>query len=366
MELMKESIWNKFKKINMLTSNKYSSYYKVKNINTGNYFGVKEINKHKFKQFYNYDISINKTNIKYLENEIKFENYYYETEEYLYLIMELGICNLKEYLNIRKDKLSIEEIKDILFQLNKYLKQNKCLKLSHILLSSNNLNSLEIKILNYSKIINKKEELIDINNLGKLIHYILFKQYPNDILLKVKNENLNNLLNEILNNKSYSWKEYFNHPFFNEEKEKKYENNFNYLCEKHSLLFDSYCDTCKYNICSSCLNQHHSHKIILFECIEFNQLELNQIQKSIEKFEVYINKFKYYLKKIKEKDYLVYDTNDNYKSYYMDYISNFISIQNSINLFNIIEYIICEYDIKEDILYQILNCYEEAKKNIHG
>ena len=72
------------------------------------------------------------------------------------------------------------------------------------MLSSNNLNSLEIKILNYSKIINKKEELNEINNLGKLIHYILFKQYPNDKLLKVKNENLNNLLNEILNNKSYS------------------------------------------------------------------------------------------------------------------------------------------------------------------
>ena len=63
--------------------------------------------------------------------------------------MELGICNLKEYLNIRKDKLSIEEIKDILFQLNKYLQQNKSLKLSHILLYSNDINSLEIKILNY-------------------------------------------------------------------------------------------------------------------------------------------------------------------------------------------------------------------------
>ena len=198
---------------------------------------MKEINKHKFKQFYNYDISINKTNIKYLENEIKFENDYYETEEYLYLIMELGICNLKEYLNIRKDTLSIEEIKDILFQLNKYLKQNKCLKLSHILLSSNNLNSLEIKILNYSKILNKKEESFKINNLGKLIYYILFKKYPNDTLLKVKNENLNNLLNEMLNNENYSWENYLTHPFFNEERKKKlyYENNFNYLCEKHSI-----------------------------------------------------------------------------------------------------------------------------------
>ena len=107
MKVIKDNIWDKFKKIQILSSNDYSSYYKVKNINTGNYFGVKEINKQKFKKFYNYDISIN-PNIKYLENEVKFENYYYETEQYLYLIMELGICNLKEYLNIRKDKLLIE------------------------------------------------------------------------------------------------------------------------------------------------------------------------------------------------------------------------------------------------------------------
>ena len=53
---MKESIWNKFKKINILNLNEYSSYYKVKNINTGKYFGMKEINKYKFKKFYNYDI----------------------------------------------------------------------------------------------------------------------------------------------------------------------------------------------------------------------------------------------------------------------------------------------------------------------
>ena len=60
---MKESILKKFKKINILSSNNYSSYYKVKNINTGKYFGMKEINKYKFKKLYNYDISINKTNI---------------------------------------------------------------------------------------------------------------------------------------------------------------------------------------------------------------------------------------------------------------------------------------------------------------
>ena len=61
---------------------------------------------------------------------------------------------------------------------------------------------MEIKILNYSKILNEKEELYEINGLGKLIYYMLFNKYHSDILLKVENENLNNLLNEILNNKS--------------------------------------------------------------------------------------------------------------------------------------------------------------------
>ena len=248
----------------------------MKNINTGNYFGVKEINKQKLKKLYNYDMLINKRNIKYEENEVKFENYYFENEEYIYLIMELGICNLKDYLYMKKDLLLIEEIKDILFQLNKYLKHNKSLKLSHILLYSKDINSLEIKILNYSKILNKKEESFNIYNLGKLIYYILYRKYPNDELLKVKNENLNNLIYEMLNNENYSWENYFKHPFFYEERKKKlyYENNFNYLCEIHSIKFNSYCDTCKYNICYKCLNLHNSHKIIPFKLIGFNISEL--------------------------------------------------------------------------------------------
>ena len=60
MKVIKDNIWNKFKKIEILSSNKYSSYYKVKNINTGNYFGIKEINKKNFKKLYNYDILIMK------------------------------------------------------------------------------------------------------------------------------------------------------------------------------------------------------------------------------------------------------------------------------------------------------------------
>ena len=42
MEVINENIWNKYKKINTIFSNNYGSFYKVKNINTGNYFGLKK------------------------------------------------------------------------------------------------------------------------------------------------------------------------------------------------------------------------------------------------------------------------------------------------------------------------------------
>ena len=51
----------------------------------------------------------------------------------------------------------------------------------------------------------------------------------------------------MLNNENYSWENYFKHPFFYEERQRKlyYENNFNYLCEKHSIKLNSYCYKCK-------------------------------------------------------------------------------------------------------------------------
>ena len=372
MEVINENIWNKYKKINTIISNNYSSFYKVKNINTGNYFGIKEINKEQFKKYYGYDISINKINVNYSENEVKMENYYYENQEYLYLIMELGICNLKEYLNIRKDLLSIGEIKEILFQINQYLQQNKnkFLKLSQILLYSNNINSLKIKILNYSKILNIKQESYDIYNLGKLIYYIIFKKYPDDKLLEVENEKLNNLIIEMLkNNNKFSWEEYFNHPFFLEERLKKInnDNNYNYLCEKHSIIFNAYCENCNCNICIKCFIKHYSHKIIKFEFIQFNENELEQIKTSVRKINTFIEKYNDYIENIRDNDVSLYENTyiNNYKKEYikqLNYIGDFISIQNLIHILNINADIMCEYDIKKEKENKILNCYEEAVK----
>jgi hypothetical protein len=174
-----------------------------------------------------------------------------------------------------------------------------------------------------------KEESFKVYNLGKLIYYILFRKYPNDKLLKVKNENLNHLLNEMLNNENYSWENYLTHPFFNEDRKKKlyYENNFNYLCEKHPIKLNSYCYKRKYNICYKCIKEHNSHKIIPFKLIGFNESELKQIKISIKKFEDYIDEFKKSIKKYFDEmntlknDYNSIYENDminNYKIYYIN------------------------------------------------
>ena len=60
------------------------------------------------------------------------------------------------------------------------------------------------------------------------------------------------------------------------------------------------------------------------------------------------------------------DMINNYKIYYinqLNYIGEFISNPNLINLFDINpDDIICEYNIKEYKEIKILSCYEEAKK----
>ena len=112
--------------------------------------------------------------------------------------------------------------------------------------------------------------------------------------------------------------------------------------------------------------------------INFNESELKQIKASIKQFEEYIDKFKRDIKNYFEKmntlinDYNSIYENDminNYKIYYinqLNYIGEFISIPNLINLFDInINEIICEYNIKEDKEIKILSYYEESKKKMN-
>ena len=177
-------------------------------------------------------------------NELKLENSISIIEilndnNYCYIIMELCLLNLNEYMKIRNKGLSIEELKDLLFELNKILKKknelniiHRDLKLSNILISLNKINKISFKLCDFGISKNMKDELSEnnltiapeiiekgnINNkndiwsLGIIIYYLLFKEYPykgeseillyNDIisgkeLKKSNNNELNDLLNKL-------------------------------------------------------------------------------------------------------------------------------------------------------------------------
>ena len=46
----------------------------------------------------------------------------FDTKQYFYIIMDLCIINLEEYLKKRENKLSINEIKEVLNQINNTFK----------------------------------------------------------------------------------------------------------------------------------------------------------------------------------------------------------------------------------------------------
>ena len=91
-----------------------------------------------------------------------------DSDKNIYLIMDLCLFNLEEYINMRKEKLSINEIKKILLDLNKSLKimiEKKIIhgniKLSNILISLNQTNQLSFNLNIYDSIqfINKLESM---------------------------------------------------------------------------------------------------------------------------------------------------------------------------------------------------------------
>ena len=135
-----KTIWEKYKKIQLLHSNLFINIYKAKNISTGDHVLIKEIQKSKINQSNFLKIIENMKKLK-SENIVKFIDFHENKNSY-YLIIELCFMSLEEYLEIKKEPLSIEEIRDILLEINKGLKEisdNKLIhqniKLSNILLS---------------------------------------------------------------------------------------------------------------------------------------------------------------------------------------------------------------------------------------
>ena len=376
------NIWEKYEKLNLLVFGN-GEIYKVKNKQTGCYYTIKEIKKEKFTQSKN-------VLLKEIEiiNKIKNENIIsikeiIDNEEYFYIVMDLYEYNLEDYIKIREDSISVNEVRDVLIQLNKtfkiILKENIThinLDPKNILISVNKLDRCLIKLSTFEsdKLINSIKEnellkngknlvMLDILDLGRIIYLMLFKEYPNNginkinLLNTIKSVNqlkltddadLNDLLKKMLKlniNERISWNDYFNHPFFKQKDNKQlslnnnnsllYNNKkfvyFNFKCNKHYQNVSYYCQNCKSNICKDCLKEHNNHKIISFSNIGLNNEEITTIDKLLNEIEKNINLFNKFKKDIEllfeemkliKDNITIYknDYNNNYKEYYIDYL----------------------------------------------
>ena len=212
-----ENIWNDYIQEMILGIGSLGITYKVKDKKNNKYYALKEIKKEKISKD-NFCQIIN--NIKELnsENFVSIIKEYEDYENY-YIIMDLCLFNLEDYLIQRDNDLSIEEIKLILSQLNNALiiiREKKIslgnLKFSNILLSIDKLDKITLKLSDFyfknennisnsiyslspeyleNKSINEKT---DIWNLGVIIYFLLFKKFP------FKSENINIILKEIKSN----------------------------------------------------------------------------------------------------------------------------------------------------------------------
>ena len=374
------NIWDKYENIKKMSS----SLYKGKNKEKGNYVVIKEIDKIQF----NKDYKISEKEFLDLINKEKLISIIeiINSRDYYYIVMELCLTNLEEYMKIRDKGLSIEELRDFLIELNKILKTKEMiyrdLNLSNILISLNEINKISIKIsdLGLNKKINEEltmtstkisysrsPEIIenynihiksDLWNLGIIIYYLLFKEYPykgineikllNDIKsgkkLKLSEDNdLNDLINKMICidlNKRISWDDYFNHSFF-----KKYP-QFEFNCKIHSKIIGGYCLNCKNNICEECFNNHLNHNMISFNKIGMNEEEKKMSENLIKEIEINVNKinkmkedlslFVGKFKDIKENTN-IYENDDknNFKEYYikcLEIIKDKSKIEGNLNI----------------------------------
>ena len=386
------TIWEKYKKKGIIGIGKYGNIYKGINKKTGQYVAIKEISKK----------MINNKNLNESEiiNKIKNENIILiketiNTKEYFYIIMELCICNLEEYIKMRDDGLNKNEIRKILIQINSLLKKklvNKDLKTTNILICINRIDKCLIKLSNYNlskdilnknapEILNNEKDISKINlwNIGILIYYMCFKEYPyydknkNMLLInsgkkinQIKDIELNDLMDKLLKiniEERINWDDYFNHSFFKQLS--------NFECNKHFKQFNYYCKSCKLNICDDCLEGHNNHEIISFSYIGLNNNEIETYENLFKEIDENINSFNkikndilslFNKMKLINENTSIYenDDNNNYKKYYIDYLK-FINNKIKIEKIKIIDYnyIIGEYENKNEEI-RILNSHDEV------
>ena len=118
------------------------------------------------------------------------------------------------------------------------------------------------------------------------------------------------------------------------------------ICEKHNMLFNSFCKQCNKNLCNKCTNEHEEHnknKIIFKELIQ--GIKINDIKNDMKLFKNNLDKYQEDLTKIKEK-YIEFENNISKK------------FNNYKILYNIIQNLMYNLDNEENTyenLYSIIN-----------
>lgn len=257
-------IFEKYNKLNKIGEGAFSIVYKAENIITKELVAIKEIPK-----------KMNDKDIKKdIEKEIKFMEIFsiypnsvrlidkFEENDKLFIVTELCDGDLAKYLKKSKNGFSIQEIKIIMNQYNKILYEirkkdmvHNDVKLENVLVKfKGNLKEFIIKLMDYGqmKLLSSIKDLsnnvfgiepyieggkkilyllekIDLLNLGINIYRMIFKEPPKTF--EELNENIDKFVEdkELLDllkklcvedaKKRIDWEEYFNHKFFNIEKE---------------------------------------------------------------------------------------------------------------------------------------------------
>ena len=262
--MKKNKIWDKYEKIGRFDYSGCSKIFKSMNIFNKKNVLIKEFPKDYIKKK---QISENLRNYK-LKTRIPVLEMI-ETEDFFYIVVELGITDLKKYLDERVEGLSAYNIKKILIQLNddfKIMQKEKLvrriLEPSDIIIFINDIDKFTFKLSSYysfsynlygeielsdpsynilvasPEILTGDEKMIfksDIWSIGIIIYYMAFKEYPykgskefllykdilsNKTLKKTNDNDLNDLISKMLKvniNERISWNDYFNHPFFKKQ-----------------------------------------------------------------------------------------------------------------------------------------------------